>query len=128
MKQLLTKGQGIIVTGQDIASKMALAVLIADPIGFYAVADFKGINGPFNSIFLTGSEVIIVTQFDPTPGNLDTAKALVSNDDIVIERKGYSPQTVELPLFIFVTNGPQVIKQAEAGQGFTVIRMGGPNA
>ncbi len=125
MKHILKKSHGILITGQDKASKMALAKVIAESVGFFAMADFEGINGAYNSVFLTGPDVIIVDEFDPTYANLAKAKQLTSDDKIVVERRGYDPQLVDLPLFIFVTNGAQVVKLAEAGPQFTVIRMGG---
>lgn len=126
MKQLLTKGHGIIITGGQGAGKLSLAKIIAESIGFFAMADFKGLTGLYNSVFLTGPEVLIVTQFNPTVENLAAARELVSDDKIVVERRGYDPEVVDLPCFIFVTNAAQSVKLAEAGRRFTVIRMEGP--
>lgn len=125
MRNILTKGHGIIITGQNSASKRALAQAIAESVGIFAMADFEGLTGSYNSVFLTGPDVMIVTQFNPTSENLAKASALVSDDKIVVERRGYDPQVVDLPPFIFVTSGAQVVKLAEAGRRFTVIRMEG---
>ena len=125
MKNILTMDHGILITGQDSASKMALARTIAESVGFFAIADFQGINGHYDSVLLTGPVVLIVTQFDPTFENIAKAKMLVLDDKIIVERRGYDPQLVDLPRFIFVTRGAQIIKLAEAGQHFTVIRIGG---
>jgi len=125
MKNILKEGHGILITGQDNASKMILARTIAESVGFFAIVDFEGINGSYNAVFLTGPDALIVTQFNPTYENLVKAKAFVVDDKIIVERRGYDPQLVDLPRFIFVTSGPQVVKLAEAGHQFTVIRIGG---
>lgn len=125
MKNILNKDHGTIITGSDTTNKMAFANLIAGSLGTVAVADFQGITGLYNSVFLTNPDVLIVTQFNPTHENLTVAKSLVANDKMIVERKGYDPETVALPLFIFVTNGAQVVKQAEASRRFTVIRIEG---
>lgn len=125
MKTILNKNHGIIITGGQGADKLSLAKVIAESIGFFAMADFKGLTGSYNSVFLIGSEVIIVTQFNPTVENLAAARGLVADDKITVNRQGYDPEVVDLPCFIFVTAGPQVVKLAEAGRRFTVIRMEG---
>jgi len=125
MRNFLKKGHTILITGQGTASKMALARTIAESAGYFAIADFEGVTGPYNSVFLTAPDVLIITQFNPTHEKLAEAKELISDDKIVVERKGYDPQIVDLPRFIFVTGGAQVVKLAEAGPQFTVIRIGG---
>ncbi len=125
MKSILKKGHGIIITGPTKANKIVLAKVIAESIGFFAMADFEGINGLFNSVFLTGPDVLIVEEFDPTEVNLAKAKALVSDDKIVVERRGYDPQIVDLPCFIFVTNSEEQFNFLPNYHRFTVIRIGG---
>ncbi len=124
MKHTLKKGHGILITGQDLTNKVTLARTIAESFGFFVMADFEGITGPYNSVFLTGPDVVIVTQFNPTFENLTKAKTLVSDDKIIVERKGYDPQIVDLPRFIFVTGGAKTIKRAEGGHQLTVISIG----
>lgn len=104
MKNILTKGHGIIITGDKGTGRPLLAKAIAKSIGFFAVADFKGITGPYNSVFLVGAEVVVVTDFNPTEENLAVAIALVANEKIAVERQGYDTQIVDTPCFIFVTN------------------------
>ena len=125
MKDILKKSHGILITGQDNTSKMALAKVIAESVGFFAMVGFEGIDGPYNSVFLTGPDVLIVYDFDPTYENLAEAKQFIIDDKIIVERRGYDPQIVDLPCFIFVTSGAQVIKLAEASSQFTVISIGG---
>lgn len=122
MKNILTKGRGIIITGDQGVGKLSLAKAIAKSIGFYAVADFKGVTGPFNSVFLVGAEVVIIEQFDPTDENLAVAVSLVANDKITVERQGYTPQLVDAPHFIFVTNNnTERLDLSEHMRRFTMI-------
>ena len=117
----INKENGIVIWGKQASGKTTLAQSIAKSRGSYDMALMSDLFRPFGLVFAPNVKTVIVEGFYGSEKELVKMKSLISEDKVLVERKGRNPKLEKMPNFIFCSGDKNPIPLDIEERRFIII-------
>ena len=120
---MLKNGKTLIITGAQGAGKTLLAQAVADGYGKWVTVTMNDVMSSYclGNILRESPDVIIVEEVRL----VNDMRALVGDDQLLIEHRGQEPELVNTPNFIFVMGHPDPIPLSHNDRRFMIVEVKG---
>ena len=130
MEYKLKKGQALVLVGKEGCGKSTLARSIASLYARYVEVDARQFDGPFGlwSVLESQPKTVIVDGFPALEYALSNLKTLISNDEVLCDRRLQPPKAVKSPNFIFCSGSVDHLPEYVSDRRFFVVNLDKPSA